>query len=103
MRGVGLAGVLWVVTGAVGCVCEGLWCGLILGAVFPEGVPKFGARGAGRGGWGCVRGVGLAGDPLVVTEVVGCAGEDLRAGLDLEVVFSDRGAKFRPRGTSGAV
>lgn len=47
--------------------------------------------------------VGLGGDALVVREVVGCAGEDLGAGLGLEGVFPDGVPKFRPRGMSGAV
>jgi hypothetical protein len=48
-------------------------------------------------------GVGLAGDPLVVTEFVGCAGEGLRVGLELVVVFPGGVPKFRPRGTTAAV
>ena len=39
----------------------------------------------------------------MMTEIVDCAHEDLRAGLDLEAVFPDGVPKFRPHGTSGAV
>jgi len=47
--------------------------------------------------------VDLAEGPRMMTEIVDCAHEYLRAGLDLEAVFPDGVPKFRPRGASGAV
>lgn len=41
-----------MMTEIVGCAHDDLRAGLDLEAVFPDGVPKFRARGAGRGGWG---------------------------------------------------
>ncbi|MFG2469006.1 Zn-ribbon domain-containing OB-fold protein [Streptomyces canus] len=47
--------------------------------------------------------VDLAEGPRMMTEIVDCAHENLRAGLDLEAVFPDGVPKFRPRGGPLAV
>ncbi|WP_343243960.1 hypothetical protein [Streptomyces sp. SID13726] len=39
----------------------------------------------------------------MVTEIVGCAHGELRAGLELEVVFAGGVPRFRPRETAVAV
>ncbi|MFC8512853.1 Zn-ribbon domain-containing OB-fold protein [Streptomyces sp. NPDC057257] len=43
--------------------------------------------------------VDLAEGPRMMTEIVGCAEGELRAGMELEVVFRDGVAVFRPRFT----
>ncbi|MER6491437.1 Zn-ribbon domain-containing OB-fold protein [Streptomyces sp. BK205] len=42
--------------------------------------------------------VDLAEGPRMMTEIVHCAHEDLRPGLELEAVFPEGVPKFRPRG-----
>lgn len=47
--------------------------------------------------------VDLAEGPRMMTEIVDCAQEGLRAGLELEAVFPDGVPKFRPHRGPGAV
>ncbi|MEU5093981.1 Zn-ribbon domain-containing OB-fold protein [Streptomyces sp. NPDC020996] len=46
--------------------------------------------------------VDLAEGPRMMTEVVGCAADGLRAGLELAAVFRDGVPVFRPRGAAAA-